>query len=282
MSFDFLIPVATYPDPTSKDGLRRALNLAAKITGRVTAIVHEVDIAPVHSLLAEAVLDVSGMTAEAEARSRERGSDVASWLEERAGRLDLDVTIRKTRCRPEAIADLLVHASRTYDLTLLALDPRSGPQRDLAESIIFGSGGPVLVVAAQEAFLPVADQVMTAMSVFLAWDGSRAAARALRDAMPVLALAATVSVLTVDDDKPIDAASIAAVLEFLAHHGIHSRHVGRSRGSLPVGEVLLAAAADADLLVMGAYGHNRMQEFILGGATRTVLANARMPILMSH
>ena len=283
MSFDFLIPIATYPDPTPKDGLRRALDIAAKLTGRLTAIVHEVEIAPVYSLLGDVVLDVAKMAAEAEARSKARGTDIVSWLEERADRLRLPLALQRIRCRPEAIGDQLVQASRTRDFTLMALDSQNQQQREVAESIIFGSGGPVLVVATREAAVPLVDEIVTP-SVFVAWDGSRSAARALRDAMPVLTLASMVSIVTVDDDKPIDAASISGVREFLARRGIETRHVARIKGSAPIGDVLqaVALADDADLLVMGAYGHSRLREFVLGGATRTVLGNTRLPILLSH
>lgn len=93
-----------------------------------------------------------------------------------------------------------------------------------------------------------------------------------------------VSIVTVDDDKPVDVATISGDREFLAHRGIETRHVACTKGSAPIGDVLQAAAlADhADILVMGAYGHSRIREFVLRGATRTVLGNTRLPILLSH
>jgi nucleotide-binding universal stress UspA family protein len=90
--------------------------------------------------------------------------------------------------------------------------------------------------------------------------------------------------VTIGDDKTIDPAGIAGVLAFLQHHGIEARHLPRSRGSAAIGETLQAVAIsqNADLLVMGAYGHNRLQQLILGGATRAILHNPRLPILLSH
>ncbi len=122
------------------------------------------------------------------------------------------------------------------------------------------------------------------MKVFVAWDGSRAAVRALRDAMPILVLAGSASIVTVADDKPIDDASTSGITDFLSRHGVETRHVARTRGAAPIGETLQAIAVgnDADLLVMGAYGHSRMQELVLGGATRAVLREGRLPILFSH
>lgn len=109
------------------------------MTGRLTAIVHEVEIGPVHSLLPDVVLDVAVMAAQAEARSKARGTDIVSWLEERADRLDLPLKLQRVRCRPEEIGERVVYASRTSAFTLVALDSQNQQQREVAESIIFGS-----------------------------------------------------------------------------------------------------------------------------------------------
>ena len=74
MSFDFLVPISTYPDATPEAGLRRALDLAATMSGRITALVQEIDIPPLHNLLAEAVIDLSALAARTEAASKVRGA----------------------------------------------------------------------------------------------------------------------------------------------------------------------------------------------------------------
>ena len=121
-------------------------------------------------------------------------------------------------------------------------------------------------------------------TVVIAWDGSRAAARAVRDAMPILALADSVCVATFEDDKPEATATLPALRRLLTNHGIDTRHVSGVAGSTAIGDAIqdLALVEGAGLLVMGAYGHSRMQEFVLGGATTTVLGGARLPVLMSH
>jgi nucleotide-binding universal stress UspA family protein len=120
--------------------------------------------------------------------------------------------------------------------------------------------------------------------VVVAWDGGRAAARAVRDALPVLRRARQVVVVTLKEDKPVDPRSLEALVDFLAGHGIDVAHHDISGKERPVGEVLQedALTRDAGLLVMGAYGHHRLREFVLGGATRAVLAGLRLPTLMSH
>jgi nucleotide-binding universal stress UspA family protein len=93
-----------------------------------------------------------------------------------------------------------------------------------------------------------------------------------------------VELLTCPEDKPIPADSISGVLQFLAAHQIKAEHRAFGLSGLRIGEALQKVAADggAGLLVMGAYGHTRLREFILGGATASALRYPKLPILMSH
>lgn len=284
MSMDLLLPIATYPDATSEAGLGHIFGLSARLGARVTALIQEVDIAPVHNALGEALLGVSKMAAEAEKLSRTRAASVRLWAQERAGSLGVTIDARIVRCRPEAFADSLVPLSRWHDLTATVLDGTDPQRRAETEALIFGSGGPVLVVPALDAAVPVAEERATPLTVVVAWDGGQSASRALRDAMAILAHADLVSIVTVGDDKTIDPAGVAGIQALLAHHGVRSKHVSQTRGTSPIGETLqaIALSLDADLLVMGAYGRNRVQEFILGGATRTILHTPRLPILLGH
>lgn len=284
MSMDILLPIATYPDDTSRVGLGHAFALSARLGARVTALIQEVDIAPVHSALGEALLGVSKMAADAELRSRQRATEVRLWAEARAVNLGVAIDVSVVRCRPEAFADSFVPLARFHDLTAMVLDGTDPQRRAEAEALIFGSGGPVLIVPAVDAAVPVAEQRVTPLTVAVAWDGSQSASRALRDAMPILRHADLVSLVTIGDDKAIDPAGIAGVQAMLEHHGVRTKHLPRTGGASPVGDTLqaIAVSQDADLLVMGAYGRNRLQEFILGGATRTILHAPRLPILLSH
>jgi nucleotide-binding universal stress UspA family protein len=284
MGPDILLPIRTYPDPTPKAAVARALNVLARLGPRLTVVIHEADIAPIYNALAEITIRVTEMAAIAEARSRERARDIASWTQEWAGRLGLRIVVETARCRLEGFADHLKHLARTHDFSVLPIDTGGIDQLRFAEDLIFGAGGPVIIVPADGASIPAIGETAVPMSVFVAWDGSRAAARALRDAVSILALADSVSIVTVEDDKFIDPKSTSGAGEYLARHGIASRHLGFDRGTAPIGDALqvFAVSNDADLLVMGAYGHSRVQEFVLGGATRTVLREARLPILLSH
>ena len=284
MSMDLLLPIATYPDAASKVGLGHIFGLSAKLGARITVLIQEVDIAPVDSALGEALLGVSKMAAEAEILSRDRAANARLWTQERAANVGVAIDARIVRCRPEAFADSLVPLSRCHDLSATVLDGTDPQRRAETEALIFGSGGPVLVVPALDAAVPIAEERATPLTVVVAWDGGRSASRALRDAMPILAHADLVSIVTVGDDKAIDPAGIAGVLAFLEHHGARAKHVSRTRGTSKIGDTLqaIARSLDADLLVMGAYGRNRVQEFILGGTSRTILHAPRLPILLSH
>jgi nucleotide-binding universal stress UspA family protein len=123
--------------------------------------------------------------------------------------------------------------------------------------------------------------------IVVAWSGSRESVRAVSDAMPFLRRAKEVIVLAInprhgpDGHGDIPAADISL---HLARHGVRADAQDITTDQIEVGDVLLSRAADesADLVVMGAYGHSRFRELILGGATRHLLQHMTVPILMSH
>jgi nucleotide-binding universal stress UspA family protein len=117
--------------------------------------------------------------------------------------------------------------------------------------------------------------------IVVAWNGRREAARALFDALPLLQRADKVSVVRVG---VCDETAMAAVCAALGHHGVHcDAQVVQSQNGEAASAILdHCKAVNADLLVMGCYGHSRLREFVLGGATRYVLRNMSVPVLMSH
>jgi nucleotide-binding universal stress UspA family protein len=150
-----------------------------------------------------------------------------------------------------------------------------------AESIIFGSGRPTVV-------LPHARKRTESFAldtVMVAWDFSRPATRAVADAMPILEKAKRVCVLTVTKEKSIDTRRSGAELaKHLARHSVDVvLHEVDSKGRR-IGDVFEAHLTyrHANLLVMGAYGHSRIREFILGGATKRMPARPPLPIFLSH
>jgi nucleotide-binding universal stress UspA family protein len=183
-----------------------------------------------------------------------------------------------------AQADAALHA-RYVDLTILGqLDPDRGDVeliRPRPEQVTLASGRPILVV-------PYAGQFATVgRRVLIGWNASREATRAVNDAMPLLMGADIVTVLTIDAREGPDAHGElpgADISLHLARHGVKAEIERTVSAGIGPGEVLLSRAADlgADLLVIGAYGHSRVRELLLGGATRSILQSMTLPVLMSH
>lgn len=192
----------------------------------------------------------------------------------------------------DAGAGIALHA-RGADLVVVGQaepdpPPAAAAMADFPAYVVLHSGRPVLV-------LPDAGQAEhVGRTVLVAWDASKEAARALLLALPFLRQAATVRIAVFDrapGGRTVAEAAAADPLPFLARHGIAAElsvHALDGRRGRPrrheVGDALLSLAADlsADLLVMGAYGHSRMRETILGGVTRTVFESMTIPVLMAH
>ena len=178
-------------------------------------------------------------------------------------------------------ASRFARIARRFDLSVIGqADPdRTGPEELIIEGALFESGRPVLIVPyIHKAGLKV-ERIM------LCWDGSRNAARAAADAMPFFKRSKLVEVFVVDSDRPkSDELPGADIAQHLARHGLNVRATRTVSGDIDIASTILAHAADsgADLLVMGGYGHSRLREFVLGGATRGILASMTVPTLMSH
>jgi len=170
--------------------------------------------------------------------------------------------------------DAVAAAGRLADLIVLATPEPSGSIGNPGTFgvALFETGRPVLVAGKHGAPLRL-DHII------VAWDGSAQAARALAAALPFLACAKKVSIVSAQDPGEDD--DLKSVPAYLAWHGIaaESRTIGHHPS---VGDALNAAAREADLLVMGGYSHSRLREMILGGVTRRMLERATLPLLLAH
>ncbi|HET9902568.1 MAG TPA: universal stress protein [Xanthobacteraceae bacterium] len=177
-------------------------------------------------------------------------------------------------------ADQFGRMARRFDLSVvIQADQETVPAEELiAESALFVSGRPVIVVP----YIHTGELKLE--RVMVCWDGGRAAARAIGDAMPFLTRAKAVEVVMVlGEEGKQDSIPGADMGQHLARHGV-TVEVKRIVATGKVEETLLSHAADmsADLVVMGGYGHSRLREFILGGVTRGMLASMTVPCFMSH
>jgi nucleotide-binding universal stress UspA family protein len=202
-------------------------------------------------------------------------------FDELARRNRISAETRNIDSSSSTASDIFARIARRFDLSIVSQPRPDSPSSDVmfVESALFGSGRPVLVVPyIQQAGLKL-DRVM------VCWDGSRAAARATADALPLLAKAGTTEVVTVTDgSREQDEIPGIDFAQHLARHGIKIELKRVVRGDIDVANVILSHAADssADLIVMGGYGHSRLREFVLGGATRGLLKSMTVPTFMSH
>ncbi|HEX7641609.1 MAG TPA: universal stress protein [Burkholderiaceae bacterium] len=209
------------------------------------------------------------------AREKEKAA-FASLAERNGLRFEWRVT------RSSDLSDAIPIA-RTSDLVVMGQpnpdDGQSAIGIGLASYILLQSARPVL-------FLPYAMKPPQKFgTVAIAWDGSRQAARAIADAMPFLRGANEVWVMSVTKEKELERRLPDLDLgAYLAEHDVNVKLVENSKTGIDVGNWLLSTTADmnADLLVMGAYGHSRFGELVLGGATRTLLKAMTLPTIMSH
>jgi nucleotide-binding universal stress UspA family protein len=171
--------------------------------------------------------------------------------------------------------DIVANAGRLVDLIVIG-KPDAETETPLAATLdaaLFDTGRPVLVA-------PAAATVGN--RIVIAWNGSAQAARVVAAAMPFLRVAEQVTVVTVGEIGR--SASAAELVAYLGQHGVRAVHEALTAEHATTGATLLAYAGrtQTDLLVMGAYGHSRLREMILGGATRDVLVTTTVPLLMAH
>jgi nucleotide-binding universal stress UspA family protein len=170
-------------------------------------------------------------------------------------------------------------AARLYDLTIVSQgDPDGDTFDNLPKELLLQAGGPLL-------FIPYTFRgAFKAARVGICWDGSRLAARALRDAMPFITEADSLTIITLNESEVPSGASPERLLTHLARKGLPAKTVSlqSDRGNLQASILSIAADESLDLLIMGGYGHSRLQETVFGGVTQLMFRSMTVPVLMSH
>lgn len=179
----------------------------------------------------------------------------------------------------EGIAASIVSRSQLTDLVVLSLPDRKGSKKvhptSLVADVSIHSNTPLLAVpAASPAFNP-------AGVAMIAWNGSPEAAHAVRAALPLMKMASAVQFILFEEDQNF---SLADVRRYLAAHGVTAVCNKHSLDGKTVGEALchISSALSAAYIVMGAYGHTRFREAVLGGVSRHMLAHSSVPLLLAH
>jgi len=177
--------------------------------------------------------------------------------------------------------DKFARMARRFDLAIVGqAEPEiSSMEQIIAETTLFESGRPLMMVPY------IQKAPFKAENVMICWDGSRTAARAVADAIPIIRNSGRVEIVMVATERgkqdEIDGADIG---QHLARHGLKVNVHRISGAGIDVGDALLSHAADsgADFMVMGGYGHSRLREFVLGGVTRSIFESMTVPVLISH
>ncbi len=215
---------------------------------------------------------------------KENGARVKQAFEEAMRREGLSFDFHQVDAHTPVIADEVVASGRVADLVIVSTtnpEEITGVERDFVEQTVMALGRPVIV-------LPYKGKATVSLNeVIIGWNGGREAARATFDALPLLKKAVKVRVVRIDPQKdPSLRGSVAGadLAEALARHGVRAEAQGYPTDGQDEGQALMRCAEDsgAGLIVMGAYGHSRLAEFIFGGATRFVLNRLVCPVLMSH
>lgn len=280
MSLKDILAIAISLD-ADKPALRAAALLAAEFEAHATALVLGIhagsDYAEPIAKFSEVLEDIALGRRGAVEREHAR---IVDWL----SRSHKDFETRKLVIEDALMRrEVLAHARRA-DLTIMTrpiAEAHEEAHERVFEAVLFGSGRPVLLAPPGWEGERLADRIL------IAWNASREAARAVADALPLLQKSRDVVIATIDaiprhgGHGPAPGKDLAVHLE---RHGVNVRvnnvdGMGRTEALALMDE---AAAFDANLIVMGGYGHARAQEWLWGGATRDLTEGARTPLFISH
>lgn len=271
------IAVAYDASDTSDTALQLGVQMARKYSAEITGIYAVSAIRVEHRV-------ERWMTPDMLDSLREGGRSLAAAVEktfrERIAALGHDGPVHWTTEEGAANQVLARHA-RFHDVLILGqyTNPETARGELRAEDLVMRSGRPLLVVPSRYTVRPFEEFAV------VAWDGSRAATRALSDAMQILETKRRLDILTVVvRGEPYNEGELALMTKHLERHGVEAQTVSVPAHKGGVGTTILDYCRETkpDILVMGAYGHSKLREDLFGGTTRRVLHQMTAPVLMSH
>jgi nucleotide-binding universal stress UspA family protein len=271
------MPLATYPEAVDDQAVLAAAGFAVSLGGTLEVTTFSVDIPQVPSPLAGLFIDIPGLVQAAEDKSRSECSRLHDLIRGIGAPPSVNCSTREVLL--SGLLGAAADDARYYDLAVLPWSRDTASAQHLIEAVVFGSGRPTILVPASVGPAPRLDHIA------IAWDGSRVAARALGDVLPLLEEGGRVSVLTVRDEKPLAGAALASLLaSSLGKRGVKADPIEITLGEKTIAQALqeTALTEGARLLAMGGFGHSRLRDFVLGGATTGVFADPRLPVLLSH
>ncbi|HWM83616.1 MAG TPA: universal stress protein [Pseudolabrys sp.] len=273
---DIVVNLPLSPDRTQT--ARFAVSVARQFQAHLAGVAFVYD--PVLPAVDMGVAVPRSYVAEAQAAAQAKADAAAADFEERVRRDGLSAGSHKFNVATVGAPTQFAEIARRFDLAIVSQSEFNDDVIDsaIAETTLFESGGPVLVVP----YIQKDDLKLDRVAV--CWDGSRPAARAIADAMPFIRQSKLTSLIVVDNDQPksTDVPGID-IARHIARHGVNVE-LKNLPMTVDVGTTILNFISDSsiDFLVMGGYGHSRLRQFILGGATRSILESMTVPTLMSH
>ncbi len=274
---DLLVHVPT--TQPARPVVNYAASLAAKLGARLDAIAFGYE--PINAELTfEGAAAVAAVMELQRERALQEAEAALAVFEAESKLQGVTFSSRKAAAIPAEAAETAGALARLYDLTIVA-QPVAGASalyNLVPEAVLFNSGRPMLMVPY------IQERGFEAKRIMICWDGKRAAARAVLDAMPFLTQAEAVDIIAVNEDAEATEATAAALATHLARKNISAKAEHLTADRAEIHNTILSAAADrsTQLIVMGGYGHSRLREFVLGGATRGILQSMTIPVLMSH
>jgi nucleotide-binding universal stress UspA family protein len=277
---DVMLALTTYPRATATAAVDYAVGFAEFMNCRMTAFVADIKMDVPRSVFGNSLLNVSGMVSAEIRKSKDNARALLATFDAEADKRGVAHETIHEGASTARIGELMAEYARLKDLTIVPISTDDDVDEWYAETIAFRSGRPVLVVPENRA-----QPGFKLDSVAVAWDYSRTAARAVADAIPLLQRAKSVRIVTVTHEKTFDASRATYELAtHLSRHGVSVTVDEVDAAGRDIGTVLtqFVVANKIDLLVMGAYGHSRLREFILGGATKSMMAKPPVPTFFSH
>lgn len=221
----------------------------------------------------------AGLVAAHNRRLRQLAAAVAERAAGDAAAAGVASTVETPQLSYGQLVDTFVAQARVHDIAVLDAETATvTADRGLIEALLFESGRPLIVV-------PPGFDTFRHQRVLVAWDASARAARAVNDAMDILRSAASVEVLAIGSEKELaHEVPGAEIAPHLARHGVNVTVKNLVVGADGIAGTLREQASliGADLIVMGAFGHSRLREWVLGGVTESLLADSKVPLFMSY
>jgi nucleotide-binding universal stress UspA family protein len=276
---DVLLPLVGEPNAAAIAAIDKCMAAAGDIGARVTAMAVEEDILVRPKVTISADLDDTAAVEAGRSVSNARG--LLKAFDTAAIRFGVRNEQRLDRLAAADIPTNFATWARLRDLSIVPVKLHDGDSEKIVERLIFESGRPILMCPEEFA----AELTVAFDNVAIAWDHTAPAARTVADALPMLQAAAKVRIITATDKKtPAERESGAALVSHLAEHGIKATFEMVKIDGSSVGKVFEAyvKANMIDLLIMGAYRHSRLNEFVWGGATKTVIGRPPCWVMMSH